>query len=315
MALIGNSDLDVFRLNLGGNPFGWTADEQTSFAILDTFAEAGANFVDTSDSYTASAPGNSGGESETIIGKWLTDRGLHEDIVVATKVSRHPDFPGLKAENIAAAAEASLRRLQTDHIDLYYAHFDDPDTPLEETLGAFDSLVTAGKVRYLGISNYTPDRIREWLRIVDDNGYARPVALQPHYNLVHRNSYEPELASIATENNLGVFPYFALASGFLTGKYRTRADLEGSPRARLTGGYFNDAGLAVVTELSKIADAHDSEPATVALAWLLTRPGVTAPIASVSRAEQLPAVLDAPNLVLSSDELDRLDHVSAAVQA
>ena len=180
MAIIGNTDLDIFRLSLGGNPFGWTADEKTSFEILDSFAEAGANFIDTSDSYTASAPGNSGGESETIIGKWITDRGLQNDIVVATKVGSHPDFKGLKADNIAAAAEASLQRLQTDCIDLYYAHFDDPQTPLEETLEAFNALVVAGKVRYLGISNYSPDRVREWLRITEENGYAAPIALQPH---------------------------------------------------------------------------------------------------------------------------------------
>lgn len=313
MAIIGNSDLNIFRLSLGGNPFGWTADQSTSFEILDAFAEAGANFIDTSDSYTASAPGNSGGESETIIGKWLTDRGLQDEMIVATKVGSHPDFKGLTATNIAAAADASLRRLQAESIDLYYAHFDDQSTPLEETLEALNALVTAGKVRYLGISNYTPERVREWLRIADANGFAKPIALQPHYNLVHRKSYEPELAQIATENNIGVFPYFALASGFLTGKYSTRADIEGSARERITAGYFSDAGLDVVAELASIAQAHESEISTVALAWLLTRPGVTAPIASVSRPGQLPALLDAPNLVLSSAELDRLESVSAAV--
>lgn len=315
MAIIGNSDIDIFPLSLGGNPFGWTADEPTSFAILDSFAESGANFIDTSDSYTASAPGNSGGESETIIGNWLTDRGLHNDIIVATKVGSHPEFKGLKADNIAAAADASLNRLKTERIDLYYAHFDDPTTPLEETLGALNALVDAGKVRYLGISNYSPDRVREWLQITEENGYARPIALQPHYNLVHRKSYEPELAKIAADNNLSVFPYFALASGFLTGKYRSRADIEGSARERITTGYFNDAGLAVVDALSEIADNHDCAMPTVALAWLLTRPGITAPIASVSRVNQLPALLEAPNLVLSSTELDRLEQVSAAVDA
>ncbi|MCJ0904756.1 aldo/keto reductase [Rhodococcus sp. ARC_M6] len=315
MAIIGNSELDVFRLSLGGNPFGWTADEPTSFEILDAFAEAGANFIDTSDSYTASVAGNSGGESETIIGNWLTDRGLHDDVIVATKVGSHPDFKGLKATTIAAAADASLARLQTDCIDLYYAHFDDPDTPLEETLEAFNALVEAGKVRYLGISNYSPDRVREWLRITAENGYAQPIAMQPHYNLVHRKSYEPELAKIATDNNISVFPYFALASGFLTGKYRTRADIEGSPRERITASYFSDAGLTVVDALADIASNHDCEMSTVALAWLLTRPGITAPIASVSRVEQLPALLDAPNLVLSSDELDELERLSTAVGA
>lgn len=315
MAKIGSSDIDIFRLSLGGNPFGWTADEATSFEILDAFAESGANFIDTSDSYTASAPGNSGGESETIIGKWITDRGLREDIVVATKVGSHPDFKGLKAENISAAADASLRRLQADRIDLYYAHFDDPSTPLEETLEALNALVESGKVRYLGISNYTPERVREWLRITEENGYARPIALQPHYNLVHRKSYEPELAKIATDNNISVFPYFALASGFLTGKYRTRADIDGSPRERITASYFSDAGLAVVDAIAEIAENHTCEMSTVALAWLLTRPGITAPIASVSRVEQLPALLDAPDLVLTSDELDLLEQVSAAVGA
>lgn len=315
MVAIGNSDLDIFPLALGGNTFGWTSDDAISFEILDAFSAGGGNFIDTADSYMASAPGLSGGESETVIGKWTAARGNRDNVVIATKVSRHPDFLGLAPGNIKAAAEASLQRLQTDRIDVYYAHFDDPDTPLAESLAAFDELVREGKVRYVAISNYSPERVREWLRLADENGFAAPIALQPHYNLVHRRSYEPELASIAAQHNLGVFPYFALASGFLTGKYRTRQDLVGSPRERLTKDYLTDAGLAVVDALAETAAAHSAEMSTVALAWLLTRPGITAPIASASRLEQLPALLAAPSLTLTTAELDRLTAVSDAVGA
>lgn len=315
MVAIGRSDLDIFPLALGGNTFGWTADENASFEILDAFTAGGGNFVDTADSYSAFAPGNSGGESETVIGNWTAARGNREDVVIATKVSQHPDYKGLAPSNITAAAEASLKRLQTDHIDVYYAHFDDESTPLVESLAAFDRLVRDGKVRYVAISNYAPDRVREWLTIASENDFAAPIALQPHYNLVTRREYEAGYASLATDNNLGVFPYFALAAGFLTGKYRTRDDLAGQPREKLASGYFTDEGLAVVDALDQIAQAHDAQISTVALAWLLAQPSVTAPIASASKISQLQALLDAPRLTLSADEVALLTDTSAAVNA
>jgi aryl-alcohol dehydrogenase-like predicted oxidoreductase len=310
---IGSSDLDVFPLALGGNTFGWTSDEAESFEILDAFVAGGGNFVDTADSYSAFADGNSGGESETIIGNWTRARGNRDDVVIATKVSQHPEFRGLAADNIRAAADASLSRLQTDHIDVYYAHYDDEKTPLVESLAAFDELVTAGKVRHVAISNYTPARVREWLELVKENGFAAPIALQPHYNLVARGDYEGELQNLAVENDLGVFPYFSLAAGFLTGKYRTREDLAGKQRERLTTGYFSDAGLDVVQGLREIAESRSAEISSVALAWLLARPGVTAPIASASKISQLPALLDAPALALTSQEVEKLTVLSDAV--
>ncbi|CAH0260486.1 aldo/keto reductase [Rhodococcus fascians] len=313
MVAIGTSDLDIFPLALGGNTFGWTSDEDTSFDILDAFTAGGGNFVDTADSYSAFADGNSGGESETIIGKWMTARGNRDDVVLATKVSQHPEFRGLAPDNIRAAADASLARLQTDHIDVYYAHYDDDKTPLVESLAAFDDLVRAGKVRHVAISNYSPARVREWLGLAKENGFAAPIALQPHYNLVARRDYEGELQALAVDNGLGVFPYFSLAAGFLTGKYRTREDLAGTQRERLTTGYFSDAGLAVVQGLQEIADSRSAELSSVALAWLLARPGITAPIASASSLAQVPALLDAPTLRLTSHEVDTLTGLSDAV--
>ncbi|GGF92471.1 NADP-dependent aryl-alcohol dehydrogenase [Rhodococcoides trifolii] len=313
MTTIGNSDLDVFPLALGANTFGWTSDEKDSHAILDAFVAGGGNFVDTADSYSAFAPGNSGGESESVLGSWFTARGNRDDIVLATKVSQHPDFKGLAPDNIRAAADASLSRLKTDHIDVYYAHYDDDKTPLDESLAAFDGLVKDGKVRYVAISNYSPARIEEWLSIARREGFALPIAIQPHYNLVHRRSYEPEIRDIAEANNLGVFPYFALASGFLTGKYRTRDDLANTPRERLTQGYFSDAGLEVVGALDTVANAHGTSLATVALAWLLSRPGIVAPIASASRIDQLQSLLDSTTLTLTADELDLLTATSDKV--
>ncbi|NLU61263.1 aldo/keto reductase [Rhodococcus sp. HNM0563] len=315
MATIGNSDLEIFPLALGGNTLGWTADEATSFEILDAFMAAGGNFVDSADSYSAFAPGNSGGESETIIGNWKAARGIGNEVLVATKVGQHPEFAGLAPQNVAAAADASLKRLQSDHIDLYYAHADDPETPLEETIEAFDALVRSGKVRYIGLSNYSPSRIAEWLAIADDGGFARPVSLQPHYNLVHRAEYEREYAPLVAEHNLGVLPYFALASGFLTGKYRTAADLDSGIRARMASQYFSASGLAVIDALAEIATVHAVEIPTVALMWLSKRPGIVAPIASASRIEQLPAMLDSTRLVLTDLEFDRLTSLSNAVDA
>jgi aryl-alcohol dehydrogenase-like predicted oxidoreductase len=310
MTTLGSSGIDVFPLNLGGNTFGWTSDEAVSHQVLDAFTEAGGNFVDTADGYSAWAPGNSGGESETIIGRWLAARGNRDRVVVATKVSSHPQFRGLSAANVAAAADASLARLGTDHIDLYYAHFDDAAVPLEETAGAFDALVRAGKIRAIGVSNYTAGRIREWFEVARRNGFALPVAVQPHYNLVKRIAYERDIAPVAAAENLAVLPYYGLAGGFLTGKYRTTEDLTSGPR----GGaeqYLTEDGLAVVKALSGIADTHGVTPATVALAWLRTRPNVAAPIASARTVEQLPALLASATLDLSPEDLTTLDEVSA----
>jgi aryl-alcohol dehydrogenase (NADP+) len=315
MSRIGSSDLDVYPLNLGGNTFGWTSDAGTSYAVLDAYTAAGGNFVDTSDSYMANAPGNKGGESETILGEWFAKSGKRDDIVLATKVSRHPDFMGLAPDNIARAAEASLQRLQSDHIDLYYAHYDDPDVPLVDTLGAFDALVKAGKVRYLGISNYSPERISEWVAVAKENGFAEPVALQPHYSLVVRATFEEKLRPLADEFNLGVFPYWALASGFLTGKYRTEKDFAGVTRSQIVEGYFSPEGLAVVETLDTIAQSRGVEIASVALAWTRQQPTVVAPIVSARVPDQLGALLASVDLELTADELGQLDSVSAKVPA
>ncbi|MGZ0068398.1 aldo/keto reductase [Microbacterium arborescens] len=310
MSTIGNSDLSVFPLALGGNVFGWTADRDTSFAILDAFVEGGGNFVDTADVYSAWAPGHSGGESETIIGEWLAARSRPE-VVVATKVSQHPDFRGLSASNIRAAAEASLKRLGVDAIDLYYAHFDDEETPLEETVGAFGQLVADGLVRHIAVSNYTAERIEEWLRIADETGVARPVAIQPHYNLVHRNEVEETIVPIAERENLSLIPYFALAKGFLTGKYRsTDASAHNTPRAEGAAVYATPQGLQIIDTLERIGAAHDVSIASAALAWLRSQPTVAAPIASASRLEQVQDLLDGGRVELTADEIAELTRVS-----
>lgn len=312
MPVIGTSDLDVFPLSLGGNTFGWTSDREESFAVLDAYLGSGGNFIDTADSYSAWAPGHAGGESETVIGEWTRARGNRAAIVIGTKVSQHPRFKGLSARNVAAAADASLTRLQTDYIDLYYAHRDDPDTPLEETVGAFRALQVAGKVRHVGVSNYTAARLSEWISIAQAAGWPPPVAIQPHYNLVFREPYESELAPVARESGLGVMPYFGLASGFLSGKYRTAADLAGTARERFAARYLTPGGLAVLAALDEVAAAHQAEPASVALAWLLSRPGVVAPLASARNTGQLGALIAAVTLELTGEELKALDTASAA---
>ncbi|MFI9103837.1 aldo/keto reductase [Streptomyces fildesensis] len=311
MARIGTSDLDVFPLALGGNVFGWTADEAQSFAVLDAYAAAGGNFVDTADGYSAWVPGNSGGESETLIGKWLASRGNRDAIVVATKVSSHPDFKGLRAGNIRAAAEASLRRLGTDHIDLYYTHFDDPQVPVAEILGALDELVREGKVRQIAASNISPERLSESLAFSEREGLASYVALQQLYNLVERTDYEGAMAEVVASHGLSSIPYYALASGFLTGKYRAGVTVD-SPRAGGAGKYLaTDRGQRVLVALDEVAQAHDAEVATVALAWLAAQPTVAAPIASARTVEQLPALLAVADLKLTAEELDRLTAASA----
>lgn len=310
---IGNSDLAVFPLSLGGNVFGWTADRDTSFAVLDAYTAAGGDFIDTADGYSAWVPGNTGGDSERILGEWFASRGNRDRVVLATKVSQHPDFTGLAAENIRRAADASLQRLGGDAIDLYYAHFDDPAVPLEETIAALSGLVDAGKVRYLGISNYTPERIEEWFAITEREGLHRAVALQPHYNLVER-SYEQNYRPLAEREGLGVMPYFALAAGFLTGKYRDGVTVD-SPRAAGVAKYRDGTGRAVLAALDEIAAARGASVATVALAWLAAQPTVTAPIASARALDQLPDLLAAVELDLTADELLALDGASEGAKA
>ncbi|WP_312676174.1 aldo/keto reductase [Microbacterium sp.] len=309
MTRIAHTDLDVFPLALGGNVFGWTADRDESFRILDAFHAGGGNFIDTADSYSAWVAGNSGGESERIIGAWLADR-KPDGVTVATKVSQHPQFTGLAAANVRAAAEASLERLGVESIDLYYAHFDDAETPLEETVTAFGQLVSDGLVRYTAVSNYSADRIREWVRIARDLGVAAPVAIQPHYNLVHRE-IEDDIVPVAEELGLGLVPYFSLAKGFLTGKYRsTEAEGEASPRAAAAAQYATPQGLQILEVLERIGAAHDVSIAATALAWLRAKPTVIAPIASASKLSQVPDLLDGGRVELTADEVAELDAVS-----
>jgi aryl-alcohol dehydrogenase-like predicted oxidoreductase len=313
MTVIGSSDLDVFPLGLGGNTFGWTSDQETSFAVLDAYVAGGGNLIDTADSYSAWVPGNAGGESEMIIGEWTAARGNRDSVIIATKVDRHPQFRGLAPENILAAADASLARLRTDYIDLYYVHYDEPEVPVAEAGAAFHALREAGKIRYLGLSNITAPRLREWLSVSAAEGWAPPVALQPHYNLVERASYESSLAPVVAEFGLGVLPYYALASGFLAGKYRSASDLAGAARQPGASRYLSTpTGPAVLEALDAIAADRGVAQATVALAWLLTRPHVSAPLASARTVDQLPALLDSARLELTTDEVAALDKASAA---
>jgi aryl-alcohol dehydrogenase-like predicted oxidoreductase len=289
---IGTSDLQVAPLVFGGNVFGWTADERTSFSILDAFVDHGLNFVDTADVYSAWVDGHKGGESETIIGKWLRSRGNRDEIVIATKVGAHPDSTGLKAAGIKAATEESLRRLGVERIDLLYTHRDDPDTPVAEFLGALDELVREGKVREIAASNISAERLAESLAFSAREGLAGYVAVQPHYNLVSRSTYEGPLAEVVAEHGLAAVPYFARAQG--------------------AGRYLEDPrGPKVLEALDAVAAGRGIEPATVALAWLASRPTVAAPIASARTVEQLPPLLAAAGLRLAPEELALLDDASA----
>jgi aryl-alcohol dehydrogenase-like predicted oxidoreductase len=291
-------DTDLFPLCLGGNVFGWTADRPQANAVLDAFFEGGGNFIDTADTYSA-------GESETIIGEWLAARGNRDHVVVATKVGKMASRPGLGAQNIAAAIDDSLARLQTDHVDLYYAHADDPIVPLEESLGAFDSLVKAGKVRAIGLSNFSATRLSEALAVCDREDFARPVALQPLYSLVERE-YEGSLRDACERGGLACMPYFALARGFLTGKYRGGVDVD-SARAGQASRYLNDPRAdGLLAALDDISAAHASTVAAVAIAWLRARPTVLAPIASARTAEQLAEILPGGTLELCAAEIERL---------
>lgn len=309
---LGRSGLAIPPLALGGNVFGWTVDEAEGFRILDAFADAGLRMVDTADSYPHWAPGREGGESEALIGRWLSRRGRHDDLVIATKVAKWARQRGLAPDTIQAAAEGSLRRLGIDCIDLYFAHEDDPSVPLADTLGAFGRLIEQGKVRAIGASNYSAPRLAEALRTSTEHGLPRYEVVQPEYSLVERRQYESTLEPLVHEHGLGVTSYYALASGFLTGKYRSREDLGQSPaRAGAVEKYLDPRGLGVLAALDEVAGRHGSTPAQVALAWAMARPGITAPIASASRVGQVEELIAAVRLQLAPAELDRLDSASA----
>ena len=290
--------------------FGWTIDEARSFAVLDAYAQAGGNFIDTADSYGRGGPGGAG-ESERILGRWMASRGNRNELVIATKVGMSPDLRGLSEATIARGIEASLERLGIDTVDLYYAHKDDPDTPLEETLGAFGQLIGEGKIRHAAASNYSASRLSEALGIGERAGMARYEALQPHYNLMERTGYEGELAGVCEQNGLACLPYFGLAKGFLTGKYSRDGQLPDSPRAQsVRDSYFNERGFAVLDALSEIAGEHETSLAAVALAWLLAQRTVVAPIASATSIEQLAELLASVELRLTPEELAQLDAAS-----
>ncbi len=302
------SDLEVYPLALGTNTFSWTADEPTSFAVLDAYVAAGGNFLDTADSYPMWAPGNEGGETETIIGRWVKKRGNRDDLVIATKVSQHPRYIGLAPATIRAAIEASLKRLGVDVIDLYYAHFDDPDTPLEESIGALSKLVDEGKVRYLGVSNFSAERLEEWVRITRAGGFHRPIALQQMYSLVERG-VEQSTLPVAQDQGWAFLPYYALACGFLTGKYTSEHRVD-SPRAGTASAYLTDKGRRIIAAMEEVSGAHGVALASVALAWVAARPGVGAVLASARTPEQLEALIEYTTLTLTEDQMAALDEVS-----
>jgi aryl-alcohol dehydrogenase-like predicted oxidoreductase len=311
---LGRSGIEVAPLVLGGNVFGWTAKQDTSFALLDAFVDAGFNAVDTADVYSVFVPGNKGGESETVIGNWLKRTGRRSDIVIATKVGMQmaPDKTGLSRKHILQSVEDSLQRLQTDYIDMYFAHQDDPKTPLDETLSTFAELIGQGKIRTIGASNYTGTRLREALAVSARLSLPRYEYLQPHYNLYERAGYEQDLEPVCAQEQLGVVTYFALASGFLTGKYRSEADFAKSPRGRRMSTYLNPRGLRILKGLDEVAARYRATPAQLALAWLMARPNVTAPIASATSVEQLKDITAAAGLVLDDEAIRTLDAASEA---
>lgn len=311
---IGKSDLEIVPFALGGNVFGWTADEKASLEILDAYVDAGFNFIDTADIYSAWVPGNKGGDSETIIGKWLKQTGKRDKVIISTKVgismAQVPQTVSLKKDYILKGVEASLQRLNTDHIDLYFSHFDDLSTPVEETLEAYSQLVKEGKVRFIGTSNMSPDRIRESLAASRKNGYSEYICLQPEYNLYDRQKYETEYEPLALEFKLGVIPYYSLASGFLTGKYDTIEDVANSPRKEQLNNYINSRGQRILTILREMATQYRATPAQIALAWLLAHPSITAPIASVSKSSQLD-ILKAVDIELTDTDVQHLNDASS----
>ncbi|UOQ71947.1 aldo/keto reductase [Hymenobacter cellulosilyticus] len=311
---LGRSDLHITPLVLGGNVFGWTADQSTSFRILDAFVAGGGNAIDTADGYSVWVPGHVGGESETIIGQWLRQRGRRDDVVIATKVGWevNAENKGLAKDYILRAVEGSLKRLQTDYIDLYQSHKDDPTVPVDETLEAYAQLVQQGKVRVIGASNFTAERLRESMAASEQHGFPRYETLQPLYNLYDRADFEQNLLPLVQEHNVGVIPYYGLAAGFLTGKYRSEADLQKSARGGGVGQkYLNDKGLRILGALDAVAARLQATPAQVALAWIMAQPGLTAPIASATSPEQVTELLKSTELQLSADDLQQLGEASA----
>jgi aryl-alcohol dehydrogenase-like predicted oxidoreductase len=310
---LGRSGLEIAPLVLGGNVFGWTVDERKSFELLDAFVDSGLNAVDTADVYSTWAPGNKGGESETIIGKWLKQSGKRSKVIIATKVGMEmrPDKKGLSRAYILKSVEDSLRRLQTDYIDLYQSHTDDGSTPLEETLETYAELIRQGKVRAIGASNYKGARLAEALRVSEQHKFPRYESLQPHYNLYDREEYERDLEPLCQEKGLGVVPYYSLASGFLTGKYRTEKDLSQSPRGQGVKKFFTERGTKILDALDQVAEQHHSTPGKVALAWLIARPSITAPIASATNLDQLNDLAEATRLELDQTAIEALNQASA----
>jgi aryl-alcohol dehydrogenase-like predicted oxidoreductase len=309
---LGNSGLEVSPLAFGGNVFGWTVDEAASFKLLDAFVDSGFNLVDTADVYSKWAPGNQGGESETIIGKWLKQSGKRDKVIIATKLGMElgPEKKGLSKRYIFRAVEESLARLQTDHIDLYQAHTDDSKTPLQETLEAFTELIRQGKVSAIGASNYSAERLSDALSVSEERGLARYESLQPLYNLYDRAEYEAKLEPLCLEKGLAVIPYFSLASGFLTGKYRSEADLSKSARAQMVNKYLNERGFRILGALDQVAEQYNSTPGQVSLAWLIARPSITAPIASATTLEQLNDLINATELNLDNSSIELLNRAS-----
>ena len=310
---IGRSELQVAPLAFGGNVFGWTIDESTSHKILDAFVGAGFNLIDTADSYSNWVPGNQGGESETIIGNWLKKHGGRENIIIATKLGSElsPEQKGLSKKYILESIEGSLKRLQTDYVDLYQSHYDDPETPQEETLEAYAQLIKEGKVRAIGASNFTPERLASALQISEKHGLPRYECLQPEYNLYDRAGYEKELEPLCVEKKVGVISYFALAKGFLSGKYRSEADLTKSVRGGAVKHYLNERGFRILQALDEVAKQHNTDAASIALAWLIARSSITAPIASATSLEQLNSLVKAAQLNLSAADIEELTKASS----
>ena len=313
MRKLGNSELEVSPLAFGGNVFGWTTDEPTSFALLDAFVDAGFNLVDTADIYSTWVQGHKGGESETILGKWLKHSGKRAKVVIASKVGKEmgPNRQGLSKTYILQAVEDSLRRLRTDYIDLYQSHADDPETPLEETLEAYDQLIKEGKIRAIGASNYSAGRLTQALEASEKTGYPRYESLQPLFNLYDRDDYEKELEPLCREKGLGVISYFSLASGFLSGKYRSEDDLSNRARGSLVKKYLNERGFRIIGALDRVAQQQNMTPAQVALAWLISHPTITAPIASATNLEQLNELMEAATMELSPSAISLLNQASA----
>ncbi len=311
--ILGNSGLKISPLCFGGNVFGWTVDKETSFKLLDAFVDGGFNFIDTADVYSRWVPGNKGGESETIIGEWFKQSGRRDDVIIATKVGleMNGNKKGLSRKYIMHAVEDSLKRLQTETIDLYQSHEDDPDTPLEETLETYHNLIKEGKVRAIGASNYGAKRLAEALRISEQSGYPMYQSLQPLYNLYDREDFETNLEPFCREKGLGVITYFSLASGFLTGKYRSKGDLHKSARGGMVEKYLTDRGLRILQTLDQAAQRLESSPGKVALAWLLSRPSVTAPIASATNLDQVNDLMEATRLQLDEESIAQLTDASA----